>query len=77
MIKGSRSKDNFYLWIFKSTSCVTLNDERKTCVKKDNDNIPKERVSDTMLEHHAQQLVSERERKPNEIINHLLGCQVS
>lgn len=53
LIKGSRSKENHSLWISKSTSCVTFNDEKKSYVKKASSNIPKELMYDTMLNYPA------------------------
>lgn len=49
---------------------------KKIYVKKYRNKIPKERVSDTILEHPVPQLVSEKERKPDEIVSHLVGWQV-
>lgn len=60
LIKGSRFRDNCYIWKSESTYCKTFKEEKKAQENEENDKLAKGRMSNSILEYPAQNLVSTR-----------------
>lgn len=75
LIKGSRTKYNFYIWTPESTPSETFMEDKNAYKKKDNDKLTKGSMHDAMLDHRVQHVVSKKERKFIDTRSNLLECQ--